>query len=437
MLFAIVTIAMFACEALALVLCGFMAIRYRDNLRTLHIRGPKQLWSCLLAVFLGSSTVALLLLWNLAYIKCLDTSDSLVKALGSDRAAFECKPWRFLSRCEKYVIFYVYFTLTAIATVSFQLLVLERYRKIASLFPRWVERYGLKVYVSIYATASVLGYVLGIVELLVSPQTIISRHAIINTLSSLSYAVWVASTGITDAILGWTIVTQLRHGRQDMAQGEASQQQAIGKLGTLQKLFAAIVFFDLGILCLTAIKKTDSKIIQGHAFAWEIAGIEVAATIVHATLTLYFMQMLAGILAYSQPQFDFVVRNPKTPPLEQGGWGIEPKRPGLSVITIPGQAKLSTNEKSLQSPQIQELDCSAFDDIVQEAEDSDKVRRGTVVTFQSTYSNPSTARTSSTAGSSFPLLGERQTPGDEIFMNPMASPPQSFWAYDMRQPVHE
>ncbi|ORY82088.1 hypothetical protein BCR37DRAFT_387555 [Protomyces lactucae-debilis] len=427
MLCAPVTLGMFASEGFALVLLIFLAMRYRDNLRTMHIRSPNQVWSILFAVFLGSATIAISLLWSMAYLKCLDTSNTLVEVLGPGRAAYECRPWQFLSRANKYAVFMIYYNSCAIATIAFQLLVLERYRKISHLFPKVVEQYGLRIYLSIYGVASALGWTLGIAELFISPSTIISRASIINTLSSVGYCIWIASTGITDAILGWVIVTQIRRGRREMSMGDTSHSYMIGRLGTLQKLFALIVFFDCGIVTLTSLKKTESHIIHGHIFAWEIAGIEVSATILHATMTLCFMQMLAGVLSSSQPQFDFVVRNKglQTGTATQGEWSERPKRPALACIQKPSQAKLGSTEKVIKE---HELDCSALDVLQYQDTESSNGRRGTVVTFNSALSLPG-----SSLKSPVMLLSENEMEEDALLRLPNSPSLQAFANYDMRQ----
>lgn len=318
------TVLMHVCQFIAINLLVFLAYRYRANIASIRRPGPKVIWSRIFTLFIISAVLTEALTWTQSYLKCMDTSGDLQAMLGPRDADAVCRIWLPLDVNLKKGLFTVYLIFELIAVCSFQALVLERYRKVSDLFPTWASKYALPTYTALYIPIGIMAILLSLLEFYISPSTIISRNATINTISSAVYCVWIVLTGLTDAVLSFLIVTKVRRGRRDyqhdqegaakynqkghMSISDAAHRETLFKpLRRLQIFFAAIILFDMSILCLTVLKKMNSHGIHGRVFAYEVASIEIACTIVHCTMTLCFMQLLGATIRSTQPQFEFIV----------------------------------------------------------------------------------------------------------------------------------
>lgn len=323
------TIVMYTAESSTLILLTYLAYRYWPNVRAVRRPGPKRNWCRIFTLFLLAAFLTQVLTWCQGYIKCLDTSNALHTLIDSPEEVHRlCAIWRPISHTSKRLLFTAYLTVMFIAVCSFQMLVLERYRKVGNLFPPWASKVALPSYVSFYLPIALVAYLTSILEFWLSPGTLITRDSPLNTISSAFYCIWIVLTGLTDAVLSFLIVTKLKRGRRELRSSPTKRRRAshvslaqeeddsvMRKLRHLQVFFAGIVLFDCGILSLTAVKKVDGHGIHGHAFAYEVASLEIACTLVHATLTLIFMQKLGVILRPIEPRFEFVI-NPESTSLE-------------------------------------------------------------------------------------------------------------------------
>ncbi|CCG85054.1 protein of unknown function [Taphrina deformans PYCC 5710] len=318
------TILIYVFEFLAITLLAFLAYRYRANIASIRVSGPKATWSRLFTLFIVSALLTESLTWTQGYIKCLDTSDELERLMGLEASRYLCQQWDSFDRRAKLALFTLYLICEFIAVCAFQALVLERYRKVSILFPRWTSKHALPIYTALYIPIGMAACLLSLLEFWTSPKTLISREATINTISSAVYCLWIVLTGLTDAVLSFLIVTKVRRGRREYQAHQAGAAEENGMddmalrnslprdaqfkpLRRLQIFFATIILFDFSILSLTVLKKLDGHGVDGHVFAYEVASIEIALTLVHCTMTLCFMQFLGSILRTTQPQFEFVL----------------------------------------------------------------------------------------------------------------------------------